>query len=123
MNEKANGREVYCVVTDRYGSTVKSQVVTLYMGNAAEIVSQPQAAAAQDGAVIKTTVEVTGDGLSYQWYIKNATGSKFSKSSVTGATYSCKMSEAANGREVYCVITDRYGISVQSATVTLTMEH
>jgi uncharacterized protein YkwD len=70
---------------------------------------------------VKTTVEATGEGLTYQWYIRNPGKEKFGKSSVTSATYSCKVSETTDGREAYCVITDTYGNSVQSETVTITM--
>ena len=31
MNEDRDGREVYCVVTDKYGNTVMTDVVTLRM--------------------------------------------------------------------------------------------
>ena len=121
MSEKADGREVYCVVKDQYGNTVKSKTVTLYMGNGAKITTQPKSTAAAEGKVAKTTVKATGDGLSYQWYIRNPGKTKFGKSSVTSATYSCKMSESTDGREAYCVITDKYGTSVQTNTVTLYM--
>ena len=121
MSEKTDGRQVYCVVTDQYGNTVKSKTVTIYMGNPAKITTQPKNAAAPEGKVAKTTVKATGDGLTYQWYIKNPGKSKFGKSSVTSATYSCKMSESTDGRQAYCVITDKYGTSVKTKTVTLYM--
>ena len=31
MNSARDGRQVYCVVTDQYGKTVKSDIVTLSM--------------------------------------------------------------------------------------------
>ena len=121
MNEKSDGRQVYCVVTDQYGNSVKSKTVTIYMGNPAKITSQPQNTAAPEGKVAKATVKATGDGITYTWYIKNPGKSSFSKSSVTSATYSCKMSEKTDGRQAYCVITDKYGTSVKTKTVTLYM--
>lgn len=119
MNEKSKDRLVYCIVTDAYGYQVKSKTVILR--EAASITQQPQNASAAEGEVVKINVAASGDGLKYQWYIKNATGSKFSKSSVTSATYSCKMSEKADGRQVYCVVTDKYGKTAKSETVTLSM--
>ena len=121
MSEKADGREVYCVITDKYGNTLQSKTVTLYMGNGAKITTQPKNAAAPEGKVAKATVKATGDDITYTWYIKNPGKSKFSKSSVTSATYSCKMSEKTDGRQAYCVITDKYGTSVKTKTVTLYM--
>ena len=121
MSEKTDGRQVYCVVTDQYGNTVKSKTVTLYMGNPAKITTQPSNTAAPEGKVAKATVKATGDGITYTWYIKNPGKSSFSKSSVTSATYSCKMSEKTDGRQAYCVITDKYGTSVKTDTVTFYM--
>ena len=121
MSEKTDGRQVYCVVTDQYGNTVKSKTVTLYMGNPAKITTQPSNVAAPEGKVAKATVKATGDDITYTWYIKNPGKSSFSKSSVTSATYSCKMSEKTDGRQAYCVITDKYGTSVKTDTVTFYM--
>jgi hypothetical protein len=86
---------------------------------AATITSQPANASAANGKTVFTTVGAAGDGLTYQWYFKNANSTKYSKSSVTGQTYSVKMSNTVKDRKVYCVITDKYGKSVTSSIVTL----
>ena len=122
MSESTDGRQAYCVITDKYGTSVKSNTVTFYMGNPIEITSQPKSASAENGEVVKVKVKATGDGLKYQWYIKNPGKDKFGKSSVTSATYSCKMSETTDGRQAYCVITDKYGMTVKTKTVTVTLE-
>ena len=72
-----------------------------------------------NGQKASATVVATGTGLSYQWYVKNKTATKFSKSSVTKSTYSATMSDTVDGRKIYCVITDANGNTVQSDTVTL----
>jgi hypothetical protein len=122
MTAATNGRQAYCVITDEKGMSVQTDTVTFYMGNPARITTQPRDALAPDGEKAKTTVKAAGDGITYQWYIKNPGKTKFSKSSVTSATYSCKMSEKADGRQVYCVVTDKYGKTVKSNTVTLKMK-
>ena len=71
------------------------------------------------GKSASVEARATGDGLKYAWYIKSATGKTFSKSSVTSKTYSVKMTKSTDGRQVYCVITDKYGVSRQTATTTL----
>ena len=87
---------------------------------ALEIVTQPlSVTAAKENDKVSTTVEAVGDGLTYQWYIKEADGRKFSKSSITDATYEVTMTAAKNGRQAYCVITDQYGNTAQTDTVTL----
>ena len=121
MSAARDGRQVYCVVTDQYGCSVKSDVAKLTMVNGFAIVEQPKNTSAANGAVAKTTVKASGEGLTYQWYIKNPGKTTFSKSSVTSATYSCKMSESIDGRQAYCVITDQNGDVLRTNTVTLSM--
>ncbi|MBE6038548.1 MAG: hypothetical protein E7218_05015 [Anaerofustis stercorihominis] len=122
MNDARNGRRVYCVVTDKYGVSAKSDTVTLSMKGGVAITTQPKDVTVAAGATAKVTLTATGEGLTYKWYFKNAGSSKFSyTSSFTGNSYSVKMDESRSGRQVYCVVTDKYGNSVQSATATLSM--
>ena len=122
MDSTRNGRQVYCVVKDKYGNSVKSNVVTLSMKTVAKITKQPTSVTVANGATAKTTVTATGDGLSYTWYIKNAGATTWSKSSATGSSYSVTMKSTVKGRQVYCVIKDTYGNSVKSNVVTLNMK-
>ena len=119
MSSKVDGRQVYCVVTDKNGNSVKSDIITLTLKHPLKITTQPQNVTVADGKKASTSIKATGDGLKYQWYIKNAGQTKFSKSSLTGTTYSVTMSSTVNGRQVYCVVTDQYGNTVQSNTITL----
>ena len=121
MNASRSGRKVYCVVKDKYGNEARTNTVTLSMGNVAKIKTQPQSVTVEKGKTATVTIKAAGDGLKYQWYFKNANKDTFTKSSVTGAKYSTTMTDGANGRQVYCVITDKYGNSVTSKTVTLSM--
>jgi len=133
MNETRDGRKIYCVITDKYGDSVTTATVTLSMGEEEEgggeetvtalaITRQPENVTVKAGETASTFVEATGDGLSYAWYYtSNGTTSKFYKSSITAATYATTMDSSRDGRKIYCVITDKYGKSVTSNTVTLTM--
>ncbi len=87
--------------------------------NLAAITTQPKSAYAKMGATAKVTIAATGDGLTYTWYIKNAGKTSYSKSSVTGSTYSAKMSDSSKDRVVYCVVKDAYGNVVESKKVAL----
>ncbi len=120
MGDKVNGRYVYCVVTDKYGKTDKSKTVVLR--RSATIVTQPKSVKVANGKTAKVTVKAVGDGLKYTWYIKNAGATKYTKSSVTKSTYSVAMSNKVNGRYVYCVVTDKYGKTEKSKTVSLRMK-
>ena len=47
---------------------------------------------------------------------------KYTKSSVTSATFSVKMAAAWKNAKVYCVIADKYGNTVKSKVVTMKMK-
>jgi hypothetical protein len=69
------------------------------------------------------SVVAEGEGLTYQWYWRNAGKTKWNLSSDTDECYdSVELTEERNGREVYCVVTDRYGYTVTSQVATLTVE-
>ena len=119
MSDKVNGRRIRCVVKDKYGNKVETKTFILRMS--ATITSQPESVTVKNGATAQTTVKAVGDGLTYQWYIKNAGKENFVKSSVTSATYSVTMSKKVDDRQAYCVVKDKYGKSVKSDIVTLSM--
>ena len=89
---------------------------------AVKITKQPTNAKAKVGEIVKTTVTATGSGLTYTWYVRNPSSVSWGKSSVTGKTYSCKMTSKVNGRYVYCVVTDKYGKTVKTSTVRVKMK-
>ena len=93
--------------------------ITWIAYNPLQIETQPKNAYAVIGDIVKTSVKASGDGLKYEWYIKNAGASKYSKSSNTTATYSCKMNSTTSGRYIKCKITDRYGNSIWTKVVLL----
>lgn len=123
MNKSRDRRELYCVVTDKYGNTVVSEHAFLHYdypeGYELRITTQPQDASAKSGKTARASVTAVGDGLTYQWYGRDPGQERFWKSSLTGSSYACSMTAAKNGREIYCVVTDRYGSTVKSDTVTL----
>ncbi|MBQ4569301.1 MAG: hypothetical protein IJA62_04535 [Ruminococcus sp.] len=122
MTEARDGRQVYCVISDKYGNTVKTNVVSLTMGEVLEITKQPQSVVAVKGAVARVSFTAKGEDLVYNWYYKNAGASKFSRTDTfTTNTYSVTMTAGRSGRQIYCVVTDKFGNSVKTNTVTLTM--
>lgn len=121
MAEKADGRRVYCVVTDDKGNTLRSRSALLTMTEDLQITKQPATAYAKSGAKVTASVEAKGTGLKYTWYVKNAGATKYSKSSVTKSSYSVTMTDKVKDRLVYCVVSDSSGDSVKSNTVRLRM--
>jgi hypothetical protein len=123
MESSRDGRKVYCVITDQFGISVTTETVTLHMGTALEIVTQPQDVTVEAGATATVTVKAEGEGLRYQWYYtSNGNTNEFFKSSNKTATYTTTMDVSRDGRRVYCVITDKFGNSVTTETVTLRMK-
>ena len=118
----SNGRQLYCEVTDSSGKTVRSDNVTVTIAGSGPIITaQPQSVSVAAGETARTAVTAIGDGLTYQWYLKNPGKTEFGQSSVTKAAYSTTMTAAADGRQLYCVVTDANGDSVTSNTVTISM--
>ena len=83
------------------------------------ITRQPQNATAALNEEISISLEAQGEGLKYQWYIKNKGSESFSKSSIKTDTYTTIMNATRADREIYCVITDALGNTVTSDIVTL----
>ena len=123
MTSAYDGRQVYCVVTDKYGYTATTNVATLSLKTTAKITKQPQSVSVVNGADATVSFDAVGDGLTYKWYYKNKTATKFSlTTSFKSNTYSVSMSSTRGGRQVYCVVTDKYGNTATTNTVTLNMK-
>ena len=120
MTKARAGREVYCVITDMYGNSVTTNIATLTAVPTVELkllgVSYESAAM---GGRFCVTVEAEGDGLTYQWYFRNAGAAHWSKSGVTDNTYDDVMNRTRANREVYCVISDACGNRITTEVVTL----
>ena len=98
-------------------------IAPLSIENALKITAQPEDVSVFDGMKASVTVNATGDGLTYKWYYKNKGAFKFFYTrTFTGNEYSVTMSDLCDGRQIYCVITDKYGNSVKTDTVTLFQE-
>ena len=114
------GRQVYCIITDKYGNSVTTDVATISLPAVElKILTQPVDVYASLGEKFSIAPEVEGEGLTYQWYYKNAGGKSFAASSNKSSAYAYSMQTYMNGRSVYCVITDQYGNTVQTETVTI----
>ena len=83
------------------------------------IINQPMDYSCPDGEPAIVYVDAEGDDLTYQWWVKNANVSSFSKSSVKKPVYAPTMSGTVDGRKAYCEVSD--GVSTLTTdTVTLT---
>ena len=122
MAENVNGRQVYCIVSDRRGAAEMTDVVTLSMIAEITVTNQPVSVEVQKGEIATVTVIASGEELSFKWYYKDLGDSDFIPcQDNTTNEYTVEMSESVNGRRVYCIITDKYGNEVKTATATLSM--
>ena len=119
MSEKAKNRRVTCIITDQYGNEVQTK--TVLFREAASIVTEPKTTYGKQGATVNVEIEASGDGLTYQWYLKNANGNKYTKSTIKDDTYTVEMSKKVDGRRIRCVVKDKYGNKVETKTVLLRM--
>lgn len=72
----------------------------------------------EQGETAEFTVEATGDGVTYNWYVMTPDSERFIKTGVTTNTYTRKIYDKTSGIQVYCVIADAYGNKINSDTVT-----
>ena len=121
MTGARNGREVYCVITDAWGNKVQTDTVKItgIVNETLEILVQPQNDSAKLGEMFCSEVIAKGDGLKYQWYIKNKGTDRWARSAQKDSTYDDIMTKLREGREIYCVITDAWGNRVQTDVVKL----
>ena len=85
------------------------------MAQTLEIIRQPETKLVADGMKVSFDFEAKGDGLTYKWYSKNKAANTFSYTDFFDSnTYTTVMSDSRAGRQIYCVVTDMHGNSVQT---------
>ena len=117
MNDERSGRQVYCVVTDAYGTSATSEIATLRMITPLKLREHPASVTAAEGENANLYVEARGDGLSYAWYINDA-----AVEGATGESFTVTMTPDYDGAQVHCVVTDAYGNSIASEKAILTLK-
>ncbi len=75
------------------------------------------------GEVASVTVVAEGDNLTYTWYYKSLGSDDFSESSFKDDTYQAVMRGCYDEHQVYCVVSDQFGNSVTTETVTLILDN
>lgn len=130
MDEEDDGMQLYCEIWDQYGKTLETKVITVNLIYP-EITQQPPSASTYRNTVGSCAVRATGAlPLQYAWYVMLPGESAYRhyEDSIrlngimaVDNTLHFSMSDAINGAQAYCVITDSYGAAVTSETSTLTM--
>ena len=117
-----DGRQVFCKVIDAYGNSARSNIVTATIDVQLAITAQPtNVTVAKAGDTASFSVTATGNGLKYEWYIKDIGGS-WTKVGSTSNKYSVALKDTRNGRQVFCKVIDSTGTFVKSDIVTATIK-
>ncbi|MCD8017105.1 MAG: hypothetical protein LUE97_04785, partial [Oscillospiraceae bacterium] len=91
---------------------------------ALQIITQPEDYTGTVGSTAVFEVEATGSSLTYQWQYLNAGASTWRDSGMSGAdtaSISVPVTEARDGQQYRCVVTDGGGNTVTSDAATLTV--
>lgn len=120
MSAEMNGRELYCVATDKNGASVTSESVFMYIGNL-KITKDMEDIFALEGEKVVPAVEAQGEGVTYTWYYKDKENKNFIKSSKQTADYATTMTKALDGRQLYCLVSDASGVQLRSYTISLNL--
>ena len=122
--QSRNGCIYHCVVTDKNGNSQTSNEVTLTVVTPLAITTQPEDYSGPVGDYAVFNVSAEGEGLKYQWQVlKNGTWTNCSKNDgAKTATFTQEIKDSRNGNVYQCVITDKYGDTVTTDEVTLTVK-
>ncbi|MBR4396035.1 MAG: hypothetical protein IKT01_06590 [Eubacteriaceae bacterium] len=128
MAESRDGQAYCCVVTDKYGNSVTSDVV-MFKAVAPfpelRIVEQPTYGVAPIGELTSFRVAAEGNGLSYQWQYCKPGKTKWYNSTMFGATSDevlVPLSETRNGQKYRCIVSDISGKKVISGAAAAYVE-
>ena len=116
-NATWNGIQLYCVVKDSTGASVKSSTATVSITNEFKIVTQPADVAVKSGDTATFTVKASGSGLKYQWYFRKE-GCSSSWTLWNGHTTTSTKATANDSwdnMQVRCTVTDATGKTLTSA--------
>ena len=127
--------EVYCVITDANGNTVKTDVakivpggvtITRWAGYNMYGKTGYRAYFKAEGAaydMVDGSIQLSSDNAQYCWYIKytdaNGGDGKFHRAGCTEKTFSRFLIDKLDGAEVYCRISDKYGNKVNTKVTTI----
>ena len=104
--------------TDNSNTNLIQQFVYANIETPLNIIRQPENSSAPIGKTVSVSVEASGEELSYQWFYRESNGKAFVPTGVDSPDFSYTLTEKNNGRQLYCRITDKYGKTEVTDTVT-----
>ena len=109
-----------CMIKDKFGKTIVSNVATIYVCTPLTILKQPSDFTGAIGSTATFSVNAQGSGLTYQWQYKTSSG--WVNSGASGAKtakISLKISSSLNGMQYRCIVKDVSDKTVTSNSAVL----
>ena len=122
-NATWDGIQLYCLVKDSAGKSVKSNTVKVTLSDVLAITAQPANVTASAGSNVTFTVKAKGIGLKYQWQFKKTGATAWSNwNGRTTASTTATANSSWNGMQVRCIVTDSAGNKVTSNAAKITIK-
>ena len=119
-NDTWDGIQLYCLIKDSFGNSLKSDAMTVTLKTPLVITAQPQSMTVRKGSTITLTVKATGSGIKYQWYFKKQGQTSWTLwNGRTRASETVTPNDTWDGIQLYCKVTDSYSASVKSNAATI----
>ena len=114
-NETWDGIQLYCLIKNSYGESLKSDVMTVTIKKSIIITAQPQNMTIPKGTSITLSVKATGNRLTYQWYFKKKGQTAWTLwKGRTHASEDVTPNNTWDGIQLYCLIKASDGTWVKS---------
>ncbi|MBR6834798.1 MAG: leucine-rich repeat protein [Oscillospiraceae bacterium] len=123
ITQAREGQKYRCVATNSNGKTATSNAASIIINKTLSFTQQPSNARGVIGSYAKFTVVARGNDVKYQWqYYRDGEWHNSNSSGYDTPSMSIKITEARNGQNYRCRITDVFGESLYSFTVTIFAE-
>ncbi len=102
-----DGYQYCCTIVDMFGTQLQSDIVLLTVAAPLTVIAQPQSLTAAKGEDVTLRFEVSGTGLSYQWYYAFPGWDNWLPcENGTADSYTFRMTEDLDSINLYCEATD-----------------
>ena len=121
-NDTWDGIQLYCLIRDISGASVKSGAAKICFGTPLAITTQPTNKSGQQGQPLTISFKAQGTGLKYQWYFKKKGQTSWTLwNGRTGASETVTPNATWDGIQLYCLVTDVSGATAKTNTVTVSL--
>ena len=121
-NDSWEGIQLYCLIKDISGASVKSSAAKICFGTPLAITAQPTNRTVSQGQTFTLSFKAQGTGLKYQWYFKKKGQTSWTLwNGRTGASEKVTPNATWDGIQFYCLVTDVSGASLKTNVITVNL--